>query len=328
MKSINSVVLAAVIAWAGMAADARADLILSLENQADGGDSVVLAPGGSFTLDVVVTGPDEFMSAILDLAFASSGLVATDYLWNEMAFETGGADEFTTLDMEGVPFTIDELLHFENLTKSGMTFDEGVLLSLTLMVPESFSSGPSQVTIMPDQFTLDGFEFIPTTAAGPFTISIAGSTGGGGGGGGGGGSDPDPGDDDPVDNTNDNGSDDSMNDNGMDDDGDLIGNDNGSGDDDGMSDADGMGDEGGMTDADDGNGNTGGGMTGNTNSNGNTSGEGGGAPGTMCAMGMIHTMMLALAGLCGLRSARRRLLRSVRLPVRRALSSRAARGPR
>ena len=145
---------------------ATADYILT--PLSGGVSSLNVAPGDTFTLDLVLTSDasDTHLSSEFSLFFSQSGLLYQDYAWGN-GYTTGGIDNVSVPYIDDLPTIIDGNsygspadidLYFSNLTDDGEVFGEGILTSLTLMVPSASESVPGSIDIwvVPDLF-FDGF---------------------------------------------------------------------------------------------------------------------------------------------------------------------------
>ncbi len=148
-----------------------------------------VAPGATFQVDVVLTG-DALGLTIHDAAIFNVGftgprnLTYNSYLWDPIAYATGGADDFSIPEVDpgtglfpaGVKPIIDNDLyipdgpnppvradvHFEAITRPGQTFGAGTIVTLTLKMPGDAQIGEKYVIApFPDAFTLN-FNTIPT----------------------------------------------------------------------------------------------------------------------------------------------------------------------
>lgn len=181
IKRLQSALLCAAAALGLPAGSATADYILT---PLSGGSSTLdVSPGDTFTLDLILTSDagDEHLSSEFRLLFSQPGLTYLDYMWG-VGYTTGGIDDVSVPFIDNLPAIIDENsygspadidLYFSNLTDDGEVFGEGVITSLTLMVPAEWEPVPDSIDIwvVPELF-FDGFYAIPTTAGPTFTLNI------------------------------------------------------------------------------------------------------------------------------------------------------------
>lgn len=156
-----------------------------------GFESRNVAPGGVFTLDIVISGAtlDRHQAAVFQVEFSAAGVEYQGYAW-EAPYQNGTLDDFSTPHSSSLPLLLDADsltgpgrpmgvtdIDMQNVLPLGATdFTSGRLVTLTLRVPLDWS-GPDQVLInvVPDQFTrFEGGQEIavPTTAGTPFTLII------------------------------------------------------------------------------------------------------------------------------------------------------------
>jgi len=148
-----------------------------------------VAPGATFQVDAVLTGDilglTSHDAAIFDVSFTGPrNLTYNKYLWNPIAYNTGGADDYSIPEVDpitglfpaGVKPIIDNDLyvppgsnppvradvHFEAVTRPGQTFGSGTIVTLTLKMPADAQIGEKfLIEPFPDAFLL-GFNTVPT----------------------------------------------------------------------------------------------------------------------------------------------------------------------
>jgi hypothetical protein len=157
---------------------ARADYLLT---PFSGGNSTLsVAPGDSFTLDLVLTGGalDTHTSATFNVQFSIAGL---DYIGYSWAGTHIGAFDNSSPGIGDLPILIADTtygslgspidVHLESFTFNA--FDTGTLVSLALKVPSDFGPLPASITIsaIPETFVGD-LGSIPTDAGPSFELRI------------------------------------------------------------------------------------------------------------------------------------------------------------
>ena len=151
----------ALICLMAITATARADYTLTPKV---GGQSVIgLDPGGSFTVDFILTSDDSSdpanwsTSAIFEVAFSLDGLQYNSYSWGS-PYSTGGTDDYSDPSINAGALNTNDLLsgniYFENFVDSG-EFTIGTLVSLTLTIPGDFPEGNVYISALPDTFEGD-----------------------------------------------------------------------------------------------------------------------------------------------------------------------------
>ncbi len=153
MDFLRSYKFVVAIAIAVASQDSRASFFVTLTGPP------TVQPGESFKLVAAVTaGPGDFLdSFILDVRFwGSRSLIYNGYLFDPTSFQTGGQDDFSvpkgTLNTgvlmpprpiwpECCDFPIPTGVHFEALTRPGMTFSDGDLVTLDVTMPSEARVG-------------------------------------------------------------------------------------------------------------------------------------------------------------------------------------------
>jgi hypothetical protein len=143
-------------------------------------------PGDAIVLDVILessSGLDRHNSAIFWMVFSAVGLQVTNYAWGS-PFTTGGILDQSTAGQGGGPLTIDSStfdrpgdgvglidLEFSNVLLTG-AFTSGVLLSVELAIPDTFTDfGVVTVAVEADTFA-DGFDELVVANTGPIELVI------------------------------------------------------------------------------------------------------------------------------------------------------------
>lgn len=164
--------------------------VLSVEgigSDLDPGPQFGVLPGQQFDVAAILSG-DVFAShdsAIFDVGVQGPrSLIYNTYLWDPVAFATGGDDDFSIPEVDpgtglfpsGLKPLIDNNLyvpvgpnppvradvHFEALARPGETFTVGTLVTLTLKMPADAQVGEKFIIEpFPGAFVL-GFDTIPT----------------------------------------------------------------------------------------------------------------------------------------------------------------------
>lgn len=157
----------------------------------EGSSTATVDRGDAFDLSVLLTssGSDQHNSIIFMANCSSPGLIYEDYTWHS-PYETAPASCFDdshpsagelpsvltaeTYDNPDYPGAAD--VYLSNATEQ--LFTTGTVVSLTLSVPAGYA-GPDTVTIGLREDTVgegfaihDGFDQVPTTAGGDFTLHI------------------------------------------------------------------------------------------------------------------------------------------------------------
>lgn len=151
----------------------------------DPGPQFGVLPGQQFNVAAVLTG-DPFVihdSATFDVGvLGPRDLIYNTYLWNPVAYATGGADDFSIPEVDPAtgllpaglkPLITNSLypatptradVHFEALARPGRAFGVGTLVMLTLKMPADAQIGEKYlIQPFPFAFVL-GFDTIPTDA--------------------------------------------------------------------------------------------------------------------------------------------------------------------
>ena len=177
----SRVSLCTILAVGLVNAPAQAGYILT---PLSGGSSTLdVQRGETFVLDLHLTSDasDTHLSSEFLVLFSQAGLMYVEYSWGT-GYTTGGIDDVSVPFIDDLPALIDGTsygspsdvdLYFSNLTDDGQVFAEGIIVSLTLMLPSNWEPLPDSINIsaLPDLF-FDGFTAIPTTAGPAFTLNI------------------------------------------------------------------------------------------------------------------------------------------------------------
>lgn len=151
MRLSGLLVLGAVFAFANQA---NANYVVSVVD-AGGASTSNVAPGGSVSLDVVLSGNSTHTSNDFTVTFSRGGLVLTNFAFGS-PFVTDGGDDISSPQLTDLPVTIgddtfgvigsDTDARFSNFLGSG-TFGAGTVLSLTLDVPAGYALGAVDINI-------------------------------------------------------------------------------------------------------------------------------------------------------------------------------------
>ncbi len=163
MKSLCIVILCLLV----VSVSAYGDYVVT---PLSGGNSTkAVAAGGSFDLDIVLSGDDVNYAAIFEVDADETGLLYNSYTWGS-PYVTSSVDDYT--DISSLP------LYFENFLNSG-TFGLGTLVSVNITVPAAYWDTHTEVvfSIVDDPNDPDDIVFsndegdVPTTVGGTFTLT-------------------------------------------------------------------------------------------------------------------------------------------------------------
>jgi hypothetical protein len=150
-----------------------------------GSNSITVAPGGSFSLDMVLTsdGADSHNSSLWSVTFSEPGLTYQSYDWQLPYVDGTSSDDsnphatdlpttITAASLNGPPGVVD--IELTNRTPvAAPLFTTGNLITLSLTVPLTYSgSGTVLINVVPDTFA-NGFDDIQTTAGQQFTLNVS-----------------------------------------------------------------------------------------------------------------------------------------------------------
>lgn len=183
---VNALVGAAWVGVAALGGPAQGAYLISLSS--GGMSSAIVGPGESCTVEVLLASDamNTHNSAIYRVEFSSGGLEYMDYAWSAPYLNSTIDDDskplrsqlpailnVDTLSGVGYPAGVVDV-ELSNVLPAGGAFGSGLLTTLTIKVPSSYS-GPDAVllSLVPDQVALNGIE-IPTQAGTAFTIVIPG----------------------------------------------------------------------------------------------------------------------------------------------------------
>jgi hypothetical protein len=174
---------AGVLALALVLLDASAARAAYVLTPFSGGfNTITVAPGGSFSLDLVLTSEaaDEHNSAIFRVVFSEPGLIYSGFTWQSpytLAYDDSkpntGFDillDAATLSGPAYPDGVVDI-ELSNVVEPG-TFTTGTLVRLDLAVPADYSGAPTvYISAAPDTIA-NGFDIIDTAAGGDFTLNV------------------------------------------------------------------------------------------------------------------------------------------------------------
>lgn len=159
---------------------ATADYTLS--PQVGGSNNVTVNPGDPLVVDLVLDSDasDQNDSAVFTVEFSKPGLEYTSYIWRSPysngffdASDPDSSELPTTLTTDSYvagfqdPGAVD--VFFNNFAEAG-PFGEGTLVTMNLVVPAGFESGPFTITAVPDTFEFGGDE--ATTVGQSMTVNV------------------------------------------------------------------------------------------------------------------------------------------------------------
>ena len=128
-----------------------------------GASTKAVAAGGSFVLDIVLTGSGANYAAVFEVDADQAGLTYADYGWGD-PYVKDSVDDFS--DISALP------LYFENFAGAG-AFETGTIVTVNITVPAGYWGTHTEVVFNIE----DGYVFtgdagdVTTTVGGTFTLT-------------------------------------------------------------------------------------------------------------------------------------------------------------
>lgn len=182
IRSIGSGIVCAAVLAAGGRSAAAAYVMTPMSG---GASTIQVMPGDSFALDIMLTSDasDVHNSAIFRAVFSAPGLLYEGYSWSS-PYETGSIFDDSSPFIDDLAVLLDEqslsgtgypdgVVDFElsNVVAGGGVFGEGLLASLTFIVPDDFALGSVFIDLAPDTIA-NGFDEIFTAAGSTFELVV------------------------------------------------------------------------------------------------------------------------------------------------------------